>query len=70
MAIEKYDIQPLFATPHMRADIGHAISEKQVQFIQDLPMVKNRDNYISEDLYIFKLPELKSIYKTCNYMIG
>ncbi len=61
MAIENFDVQPLFATPHMRADIGHAISDEQVQFIKDLPMVKNVDNYISEDLYIFKLPELKSI---------
>lgn len=61
MAIEKYDIQPLFATPHLRADIGHAISAKQVQFIKDLPMVRNVDNYITEDLYILKRPELKSI---------
>lgn len=61
MAIENYDIQPLFATPHMRADIGHAISAEQVQFIKDLKMIKNKDNYISEDLYIFKRPELESI---------
>lgn len=61
MTIETYDIQPLFATPYMRANVGHAINDKQVAYIHSLPMVLNRDNYISEDLYIFKHPELKSI---------
>ena len=57
----KFEIQPLFATPYMRADVGHAISAEQVKFIQNLPMVQNRANMISEDLYIFNRPELKSI---------
>jgi len=61
MTIENYDIQPLFATPYLRADVGHAISEDQVEFIKNLKMIKNRDNYISENLYIFDEPELKSI---------
>lgn len=61
MTITEYDIQPLFATPYLRANVGHAISEEQIEFIQNLKMVKNRDNYISENLYIFEEPELKSI---------
>lgn len=61
MTIKTYDIQPLFATPYFRAEVGHAISEDQVKFIKNLKMIKNRDNYISENLYIFNEPELKSI---------
>lgn len=61
MAISNYEVQPLFAEPFMRADIGHAISEEQVAFIKNLKMVRNRDNLISEDLYIFEAPELASI---------
>jgi uncharacterized protein (TIGR02466 family) len=61
MTISNYDIQPLFATPYLRADVGHAISNEQIEFIKNLKMVKNRDNYISENLYIFEEPELKSI---------
>jgi len=45
----------------MRADVGHAISKEQVEFIKNLKMVRNRENFISENLYIFKEPELKSI---------
>ncbi|MFT5677416.1 MAG: hypothetical protein ACI808_003368 [Paraglaciecola sp.] len=63
MTISKYDIQPLFATPYFRADVGHAISNDQIEFISNLKMIKNRDNYISENLYIFEEPELKSIAK-------
>jgi len=61
MAIEKYDIQPLFAEPYMRANIGHAISEEQIAYIQNLKMVRNQNNLISENLYIFNEPELASI---------
>lgn len=61
MAIENYEVQPLFAEPFFRADIGHAISEKQVVFIKNLKMVQNRQNLISENLYIFEERELKSI---------
>lgn len=61
MAIENYEVQPLFAEPFLRADIGHAISDKQVAFIKNLKMVQNRDNLISENLYIFEERELKSI---------
>ena len=61
MAIENYEIQPLFAEPYFRANIGHAISEEQVAYIQNLKMVKNQNNLISENLYIFEDAELKSI---------
>lgn len=61
MTIKTYDVQPLFAEPFFRADIGHAISDEQIAFIKNLDMVKNRDNLISENLYIFEEPELQSI---------
>jgi len=61
MAIDDYDIQPLFAIPHFKAAIGYAISSEQIEYIQNLKMVKNRDNFISEDLYIFEDPKLESI---------
>lgn len=61
MAIENYEIQPLFAEPYFRANLGHAISEEQVSYIQNLKMVRNQNNLISENLYIFEEPELESI---------
>ncbi len=61
MAIENYELQPLFAEPIFRADIGHAISDEQIEYIKGLKMVQNRGNLISENLYIFEEPELKSI---------
>ena len=61
MSITNFEVQALFATPYFKADIGHAITPEQIAFIQNLKMIRNRDNLISEDLYIFRLPELKSI---------
>jgi hypothetical protein len=61
MTIKDFEIQPLFAEPYFRANIGHAISEEQVSFIKKLPMVQNKVNLISENLYIFEEPKLKSI---------
>lgn len=61
MAISNYEVQPLFADPYLRADISDAISDEQVEFIQQLKMVRNQANLISENLYIFEEPELKSI---------
>ncbi len=57
----KFDIQPLFAEPFMRADIGHAISAEQVDFIKNLKMIRNKSNLISENLYIFEEPQLRSV---------
>ncbi len=56
-----YDVQTLFATPFFRASISDAISREQIDFIKNLKMIRNRDNLISENLYIFNEPELKSI---------
>tara|TARA_R100000988_G_C3921092_1_gene126811 strand:+ start:69 stop:692 length:624 start_codon:yes stop_codon:yes gene_type:complete len=61
MALGKYEVQPLFVEPIFRSDIGHAISDAQVEFIKRLPMNQNKTNQISDNLYIFEEPELKSI---------
>ncbi len=61
MAIINYEVQALFAEPYFRANIGHAISSEQIEYIKNLKMVTNRVNLISENLYIFDDPELQSI---------
>ncbi len=61
MAAASFDIQPLFATPIVRADLSAAITEDQIAHVKGLKMVRNRDNLISEDLYIFRHPELQGI---------
>ena len=59
----KYEVQPLFAEPIFRADLGGAITPSQVDFIKSLKMVSNETNLISENTYIFEAPELASIKK-------
>lgn len=61
MALAKYEIEPLFAEPYFRADLGYAISDEQRAFIKQFKMVRNQTNLISENLYIFEEPELASI---------
>ena len=61
MAIEKYDLQPLFAEPIYRGDISSAISEEQIEFIKNQKMMSNKDNLISENLYLFEEPRLASL---------
>lgn len=61
MAVENYQVEPLFAEPVCRADIGHAISDEQIAYIKNLKTVETRDNLVSEDLYILEHPELQSI---------
>lgn len=61
LAAGSYEVQPLFAEPVFRTNVGHAISDEQVEYIKKLKMVRNRTNLISEDLYIFEDPKLKSI---------
>lgn len=63
MTITDYDIQPLFATPYFRTNINKIITQEQIKFIQNLKMVPNQQNLISENLFIFELPELASIKK-------
>ena len=61
MPVTEYKVEPLFAEPVFRANIGHAITPEQEEYIKNLKMVDNRQNLISEDLYIFEHPELASI---------
>ena len=61
MAIESFDLQPLFAEPIYRADVSSAISPDQIEYIKNLKMVRNQSNLISDNLYIFEEPELASI---------
>ncbi|MFT6045148.1 MAG: hypothetical protein ACI9WC_000847 [Arenicella sp.] len=60
MAIE-FDVKPLFAEPIFRCDVSSAISAEQISFIQNLVMVNNQANLISENLYLFEEPEMASI---------
>jgi uncharacterized protein (TIGR02466 family) len=60
MAIS-HEVFPLFIEPYFRANIAGAISPEQIRFIQNLKMVDNMENLISENLYIFEEPELRSI---------
>jgi hypothetical protein len=43
------------------ANIAGVITSQQIAFIQNLKMVNNMENLISENLYIFEEPELKSV---------
>jgi len=61
MAVASYEVHPLFVEPYFRANIAGTITPEQIAFIQNLKMVNNSENYISENLYIFEEPELKSI---------
>jgi uncharacterized protein (TIGR02466 family) len=61
MPVTSYEARPLFAEPLFRANIAGSISPSQIAFIQKLKMVNNMENLISENLYIFEEPELKSI---------
>lgn len=61
MALGRTTVDTLFAEPLFKADVSHAISSDQVDYIKSLKMVQNQSNLISEDKYIFKDPKLKSI---------
>jgi len=61
MPVASHEVHPLFAEPYFRANIAGTISPAQIAFIQNLKMVNNMENLISENLYIFEEPELKSI---------
>jgi len=58
MAIEEYEVQPLFAEPFFRTNISDSIGEEEINFIKNLKMVPNKANLISDNLYIFEEPEL------------
>jgi uncharacterized protein (TIGR02466 family) len=61
MTVVSHEVLPLFVEPLFRANIAGAISPQQIEFVQKLKMVNNMENLISENLYIFEEPELKSI---------
>lgn len=56
-----HQVLPLFAEPYFRAGIAGAISAQQIAFLQNLPMVANQGNLISDNLYILEDPALFSI---------
>lgn len=60
-AVREFSVKPLFAEPYFIANIGHAISAKQIDFIKSVEMQQNQMNHISEDLYLFRRPELASV---------
>lgn len=61
MPVVSHEVYPLFVEPYFRANIAGSITPQQVDFIKKLKMVHNPENLISENLYIFDEPELKSI---------
>ena len=61
MPVVSHEVHALFVEPYFRANIAGSISPKQIAFIQKLKMVNNMENLISENLYIFEEPELKSV---------
>lgn len=58
-----YEVKPLFAEPYFVTNIADAITPEQQRFIQSLKMIPNQVNQISEELYLFERPEMKSIRK-------
>jgi uncharacterized protein (TIGR02466 family) len=55
------EVQPLFAEPYFRANIASAIGPDEIAFVQQLKMIDNIENSISESMQIFEEPELKRI---------
>lgn len=61
MPIGSHEVHPLFVEPCMRVKLTGVISPDQIAFIKGLKMANNPSNLISENLYIFEEPELKSL---------
>jgi len=61
MTVASHEVYAMFAEPYFRANIAGSITPEQIAFIKNLKMVKNTENLISENLYIFEEPELKSV---------
>ena len=64
MPVASHEVYPMFVEPYFRANIAGTITPQQIAFIKNLKMVNNPENMISENLYIFEEPELKSIKDT------
>jgi uncharacterized protein (TIGR02466 family) len=61
MPVASHEVYPMFVEPYFRANIAGSITPKQIEYIKNLKMTNNPENMISENLYIFEEPELKSI---------
>ncbi len=61
MTAQNHEILPLFIEPYLKVNIGHAINDKQVEFLKNLPMIQNHTNLISENLSVFEEPIMASI---------
>ena len=61
MTVVSHEVYAMFAEPYFRASIAGSIGPQQIEFIRNLKMVRNTENLISENLYIFEEPELKSV---------
>lgn len=61
MTASTYEVRPLFAEPVFRTSLEGVITEEQVRFIKGLKMVQNQINLISENLYVFEEPVMRSI---------
>jgi Putative 2OG-Fe(II) oxygenase len=57
-----HEARPLFAEPYFRAVIAGVIGPEQIAFLKNLPMVPHQGNLISDNLYIFEAPELRSVW--------
>lgn len=57
----EFTVKPLFAEPYFVTNIADAITPEQVKYLQGLTMIENQVNQISEELYLFNRPEMKSI---------
>lgn len=57
----EFTVKPLFAEPYFVTNIADAISPKQVAFIKALKMHENQVNHISDELYLFRRPEMASV---------
>ncbi|WP_271078208.1 TIGR02466 family protein [Aurantiacibacter sp. MUD61] len=58
-----FTVKPLFAEPYFVTNIKDAITPKQVEYLKGITMIENQVNHISEELYLFDRPEMKSIKK-------
>jgi uncharacterized protein (TIGR02466 family) len=61
MPVVSHEVYPMFVEPYFRANIAGSITPQQIAFIKNLKMVNNPENMISENLYLFEEPELKSV---------
>lgn len=66
----KLDVQALFAVPYARVNLSHIITPDHVAYIKNLKMVQNQQNLISEDLYIFRHPQLSAISQAIHEMLS